>query len=231
LRGFVPTVRSGPMSLAGSEDAARFFDRFADRFDTLYDEQRGPFMRWFDRRFRSDMFGRFARTFDELGDFSGKSVLDIGCGSGPYILEAFRRGALEVTGLDPAESMLKLARQRIRGTAHEGHCHLVQGLFPGTELRPHDFAIVMGVMDYVEDAEEFLRKLRPLVRRTAALSFPSRHWLRTPLRQVRYRLRRCPVYFYDRNQIEGLARRAGYSVVRIHKLEGAGMDYHICLNP
>ena len=44
----------------------------------------------------------------------------------------------------------------------------------------------------------FWQKLKPLVRRSAALSFPSIHWFRTPLRKIRYRLRNCPLYFYRR---------------------------------
>lgn len=218
-------------SVQSSEGAARFFDQFAGQFDTLYDGQRGPLMRWLDRRFRSDMFTRFALTFECFGELSGKSVLDVGCGSGPYVVEAFRRGAASVTALDPADGMLELTKQKLAGTPHEGKCQLVRGLFPGPKLEPHDVAIVMGVMDYVEDAATFLRELRPLVKQTAAISFPSRHWLRTPIRKVRYKLRRCPLYFYDSDSIERLARGAGWSKVAIKKIEGAGLDYHVCLEP
>ncbi len=211
--------------------AARFFDQFAGRFDTLYDGRRGPLLRWLDKRFRSDMFARFQLTFEAFGELTGKTVLDVGCGSGPYVVEAFRRGAASVTALDPAQGMLDLTREKLAGTEHLAKCKLVRGMFPGPELEPHDFAIVMGVMDYVEDAEGFLRALRPLVREIAAVSFPSRHWFRTPVRKVRYTLRRCPVYFYDADQIERLARSAGYSKVKINKIDGAGLDYHVCLSP
>ena len=34
------------------------------------------------------------------------------------------------------------------------------------------------------------------VRETAQASFPSRHWFRTPVRSVRYKLRNCPVFFF-----------------------------------
>lgn len=214
-----------------SSDAARFFDGFAAQFDTLYDDKRGPFMRWFDRRFRSDMFARFALTFEAMGDLSGKSVLDVGCGSGPYVIEAFRRGAARVTALDPAPGMLELTRARLGGTPYEDKCDLVLGLFPGPKLEPHDFALAMGVLDYVEDAEAFLRELKPLVRGLAAISFPSTHWLRTPVRAVRYKLRRCPLYFYDEWKIETLARRAGWTDISINKIEGAGLDFHVCLRP
>ena len=62
------------------KDAGEFFDRFSEAFDTLYDEQRSPFMRWVDKKYRSDMFIRFSRTFEAFGVLEGKTVLLIGAG-------------------------------------------------------------------------------------------------------------------------------------------------------
>jgi ubiquinone/menaquinone biosynthesis C-methylase UbiE len=207
-----------------------FFDGFAETFDTLYDGKRSPFMRWVDRRWRSDMFIRFARTFDMLDPMAGKTVLDLGCGSGPYLAEALELDAELVTGVDPAPTMLDLARRRLGAMGEPPRWQLVEGYFPEVELEEHDYAIVMGVLDYIEDPERFLSALRPLVRDKAVLSFPSRHWFRTPIRKVRYRLRNCPVFFYDALRIQNLAERAGFSRVDVHKIPGAGMDYHVCLS-
>ena len=93
--------------------SGQFFDSFAVKFDTFYDEQRGPIMRWIDRKFRSDIFIRFEFSFERLAALKGMSVLDIGCGSGPYLLEAVTRDATQVTGIDPARKMLELAKQRL----------------------------------------------------------------------------------------------------------------------
>jgi 2-polyprenyl-3-methyl-5-hydroxy-6-metoxy-1,4-benzoquinol methylase len=211
--------------------AAAFFDRFSETFDSLYDGQRGPFMRWLDRHYRSDIYIRFEQTFRLFGNLEDRTVLDIGCGSGPYVLEAFLRGAAQVTAVDPAPGMLQLVRKRIENTAFARRCEFVEGLFPGVLLKPHDLVIVMGVMDYVADAAAFLAELRPLVGSKAAISFPSKHWFRTPFRKIRYKLRHCPVYFYEEPQIRELCMRAGFSVIEVFKIPGAGMDYHICLNP
>jgi len=212
-------------------DASRFFNGFASTFDTLYDGKRSKIMQLVDRRFRSDMFLRFAMTFEVMGNLTEKTVLDVGCGSGPYVVEALRRGASHVTALDPAPNMLELTRSRLEQAGVSSKCSLVQGLFPATNLRQHDHAIVMGVMDYVADRVSFLRALLPLVQESAVLSFSSRHWFRTPLRKMRYKIRRCPVYFYDEKQIQSLARAAGFRDITINKIPGAGMDYHVCLKP
>ena len=213
-------------------NAATFFNGFAETFDTIYDQKRNVFMRWVDCTFRSDMFIRYALTFEALGQLKESTVLDVGCGSGPYIIEAFKRGACRVTGVDPAPNMLSLVRQRLQQNGVGGdRCELLEGIFPDVNVEPHDYVIVMGVMDYVADAQAFLNALRPLVKHLAVVSFPSEHWFRSPFRKVRYRLRRCPVYFYDDARIRRLSSAAGFTDIRIQKIPGAGMDFHVCLRP
>jgi 2-polyprenyl-3-methyl-5-hydroxy-6-metoxy-1,4-benzoquinol methylase len=212
-------------------NAAAFFDGFAETFDTIYDGKRNVIMRWVDCRFRSDMFIRYRLTFEALDNLQGKAVLDIGCGSGPYIIEALNRGARWITAIDPASNMLALAQRRLEKYGLQSRCALIEKAFPNGRLEVHDHAIAMGVLDYVADAASFLTALRPLIRVSAVVSFPSQHWFRTPFRQVRYRLRRCPVYFYDKNRIAALCSAAGFAQVDIHKIPGAGMDYHVCLRP
>src|SRR5258707_1136047 len=104
------TVHPLPLNEPMSSAAGDFFHGFADTFDTFYDGKRSYAMRWIDQRFRRDMFLRFAWTFEHLGDLRGKAGIDIGCGSGPYVAEAFRRGARSVTALDPAARMLELTQ-------------------------------------------------------------------------------------------------------------------------
>ena len=207
-------------------DSGAFFDEFAVTFDTFYDSKRSPFMQWVDQRFRRDMFVRMELTFDYLGDLTGKSVVDIGCGSGPYAELALKRGAARVTGIDPAPGMLSLARERVARLGASDRVRLVEGYFPQTSPGgPFDSAIVMGVLDYIADPLAFLKALRSIVTRGAAISFPSIHWYRTPLRKVRYRLRNCPVYFYSEKRIRDLARDAGFGSYDLKKIEGAGLDY------
>jgi hypothetical protein len=86
----------------------------------------------------------------------------------------------------------------------------------------------MGVMDYIAEPVEFLRTLRvTLSGGPAAISFPSWHWLRSPVRQVRYRLRDCPIWLYRRDRIERVVGSAGMKVERLEKIRGAGQDFHV----
>jgi 2-polyprenyl-3-methyl-5-hydroxy-6-metoxy-1,4-benzoquinol methylase len=220
-----PDPTSANCSSAEDRSVATYFDRAAEAFDGFYDGKRGRVMRWVDRCFRSDMAERFRIAFDRLGDLDGKSVLDIGCGSGPYAVEAARRGAT-VLGVDLAEPMIELAGRRALAARVADRCTFRVGSFPQTSgHEPVTCALVMGVMDYIAEPGEFLAAVLAAVTERALLSFPSRHWLRTPLRQVRYWLKRCPVHFYRADQIERLLRDAGADSVELIKIPGAGMDY------
>jgi 2-polyprenyl-3-methyl-5-hydroxy-6-metoxy-1,4-benzoquinol methylase len=217
--------------MPATNTSGNFFDTFADTFDTFYDGKRSPVMQWVDQRFRRDMFERFRLTFERMGDLHGKTVLDIGCGSGPYIAEALHRGAAHVTGIDPAPRMLELARERAAKQGKEDRVTLLEGYFPDVQPEErHDLAIVMGVLDYVPEPAKMLRAIVGSVNEGAVISFPSTHWLRTPVRKVRYDLRKCPVWFYSREQIEELARQSGAEEFRLRKIDGAGMDYVLWLS-
>ena len=107
----------------------------------------------------------------------------------------------------------------------------MEGYFPDTcPGERFDAAIVMGVMDYIEDAPAFLTALRSVVTEAAVISFPSIHWFRTPFRKLRYRLRRCPVRFYSQGEIERMAQSLNVRKYRLKKIEGAGMDYVLWLS-
>jgi len=203
-----------------------YFDKAAVTFDTFYDGKRSRFMRWVDKKFRSDMFERFRLTFEALDPLEGRTALDIGCGSGPYVVEAARRGARQVTGLDMSPGMIALATQRADAAGLSEKCKFTLGNFPKDAPQGQfDYAIVMGVTDYVPDTAAFLRAVAKLVKRRAVLSFPSKHWFRTPVRKMRYWIKRCPVYFFDMGQIERLMTDAGFLHVSVEKIPGAGMDY------
>jgi len=209
---------------------SNYFDKAAVAFDTFYDHKRSAFMQWVDRKFRSDIFERYYRTFQSIEPLEGKTIIDVGCGSGPYVVEAARRGCKKVVGLDMAAPMLNLARQRSTTAGVADKCEFILGAFPqNAPNETFDHAIVMGVMDYVSDPKTFMSALAQQVKISAVLSCPSVHWFRTPLRKIRYWIKRCPLYYYRRQQLEDLSKSAGFSNIKIEKMLGAGADNFVTL--
>jgi len=213
-------------------DAQTHFHRIAREFDDLYEaERRGPLRRWLDDRLRASVYRRFELTFETLGDLSGRSVLDVGCGGGRYSVTAFELGAERVVGVDFAPSMIELARRlAVQKGAPQERVRFVCGDFTELALEePFDYGIAMGVFDYVEDAAGFLRRLRRVVSRRIVASFPVRWNPWTPQRKLRYRLfRKCPLHFYSRGELESLLGEVGF---RSHRIVRAQRDYFVVMDP
>jgi len=207
-------------------DVRAYFERAAGSFDQLYGEEaQSPFSRWMNRQFRSDIVGRFVFTCEHIKKSGARSVLDVGCGSGRYLAAFAKLGVERMVGIDLSQPMLDLSAKYIAAVGHTG-TQLVRADFD-TFLSEERFDVVvaMGYFDYQPDPVSVLRRMRGFGKNSVIASFPSRHWFRTPLRQIRYRLKNCPVYFYDSSFIDSIAAQAGFQSVATTKLPGAGMDY------
>jgi SAM-dependent methyltransferase len=210
-------------------DAARvrgYFTRSAVPFDALYGEdEMSPPMRWVNRTFRRDIYERYLRTVDHARRYGLTSALDVGCGSGRYVAGLAEAGVRRVVGVDFSPSMIELARRNaetVRGAATEFVC----ADFSEWEAEERfDLVIAMGFFDYVADPVPALARMRSFARHSVVASFPSVSLYRTPLRKVRYALKRCPVYFYTRGRVDSLAAAAGFSRRSIVKIQGSGMDH------
>lgn len=203
-----------------------YFEHNAGAFDRIYSGRKGLLLRWLDRALRADMYERFALTLAACADLPGRSVLDVGCGSGRYTIAFAERGAARVLGVDLAEEMLRLAVRLARQRGVADVCGFVRGDFATLPLNAtFDYVVAIGVFDYVGDAEGFLRRLAQRARRRIVASFPSTFPVRTQLRRWRYARRNCPLYFYDEPHIEALFERCGLGDYRITKIRGPGYDY------
>lgn len=64
----------------------------------------------------ADPHGRIIAAMQELGDWSGRTVLDVGCGSG-FHLPVWSATAARVVGVEPHPPLAALARRRTRRLA------------------------------------------------------------------------------------------------------------------
>jgi 2-polyprenyl-3-methyl-5-hydroxy-6-metoxy-1,4-benzoquinol methylase len=200
----------GTRGILDVESVQRHFDATARSFDAIYSSPTVA-----DRVFRRDMYERFRRTLAACHPVAGKSVLDIGCGSGQYTIALANRGAGQVVGLDFAVNMLKIAAERARRAGVEDRCRFVSGEFVTHEFaRSFEYILAVGVFDYIEDPRPLLEKARALTRSRFIATFPRRLTWRAPVRKLRLRLKGCPVFFYTRHQVVDLMTRAGFDVER-----------------
>jgi ubiquinone/menaquinone biosynthesis C-methylase UbiE len=202
----------------------RYFHQHAQQFDSIY-HQGQPLQSAFNRTFRKAIYERYAITFEQSEPIAGKTVLDVGCGSGRYAVEFARRGAARIVGLDYAPGMLDLARDYAAGAGVGDRCEFLAGDFTTHPLtEKFDVAIAIGVFDYQDKPVEFMRKMAERCRGRVIASFPGRSAIRMPLRKFRYWLGDCPVLFYREHEVRNIGRQAGLNV-DIIPIHSSGTGY------
>ncbi|MBI3760068.1 MAG: methyltransferase domain-containing protein [Deltaproteobacteria bacterium] len=195
---------------------ARFWNDIAGEFDSIYSgANKNAFGRFLDRFFRKDIYERFDWVMRKCGDVRGKTICDIGCGSGRFVTEFAKRGAEHVTGVDVAPDMLKLASRLVEHDGVSGKCDFVLAdVLNWNTDRKFDITIAIGFWDYIMDPPERLRLIRNLTTGTFLSAWPRFWTWRMPVRKVRLQyIRGCPVYFFRKPAVYEMLESAGFEVV------------------
>jgi len=202
-----------------------FFDNNATQFDSLY-EATNPLQRLLNRILRKSVTRRFQKTIEECKPIEGRSVLDIGCGTGRYGVSLAAAGADYVLGVDFAEKMIKLAQRKAIRHNVSDKCKFKVADFANCDFdRKFDYVVAMGFMDYVDAPEAVIMKVRTITAVKAMFSFPASQGLLAWQRKIRYR-HKCPLYLYKQDQIRRLFADVDDKKLRI---ESISRDYYVTL--
>ncbi len=195
----------------------RYFDQASDRFSSYYGNER------LTRALgRGALFDRLRFAIEMAVKLKAERVLDIGCGSGPLFAPLASRG-ISVTGIEPAPSMLELARAE--AARFPGQVQVREGSWEELDEKDaYDMVAALGIFDYVDTPVELLTRLA-MAAPSVVASFPS-PGLRTEFRKVRYGVRGVRVHGYARQAIFDLAEKAGMTVSEIRPLGRAGYVAH-----
>ena len=215
---------------------ARFWNSTAREFDAIYSgASKNAIGRFLDNFFRADIYQRFEWVMEKSGDVAGKTICDLGCGSGRFVTEFAQRGAGRVTGIDIAPEMLKLARDLVERGGVEQQCEFVlSDILDWKTSRTFDITIAIGLWDYIAEPLERLAAIRKMTRGTFLSAWPRFWTWRMPVRKVRLQyIRGCPVYFFRKAQVIRLLREAGFEVLSIETVGklfcvDARPSSHIC---
>ncbi|MBT6038980.1 MAG: magnesium protoporphyrin IX methyltransferase, partial [Halieaceae bacterium] len=82
-------------------------------------------------------------------DLSGKRVLDAGCGTGAFSVEASRRGA-DVVAVDLSPTLVALAQERVGNTAMRGSIDFQVGDMGDLDLGTFDHIVAMDSLIHYE---------------------------------------------------------------------------------
>lgn len=108
-----------------------------------------------------------------LPDFTGKRVLDLGCGFGWHCIYAIEHGAAHVTGIDISEKMLGEARKRTTFPQVEYKCMAIEDF----DYRPDSYDIVISSLafHYLESFADICRKIHNCLTKGGSFVFSVEH--------------------------------------------------------
>lgn len=186
-----------------SQRVQSYFHSSAQNFDRLY-HGTGVLPHLFNRVFRNAIFTRAQYALEECLDCRATSVLDVGCGSGVNSVMLAENGIENVVGVDFADGMLEMARA-VLPSHFEHRVQYCRADFMGWEQTDRfDCVIALGVFDYLDRPRPFLEKMVSLSTRKVMFSVPGKGNLRQFVRTLRYRIKKCPIYFYGKKELEPL---------------------------
>ena len=194
-----------------SKNVSVFFDSYANEFSSIYKEdtkKRSLFDKLMDKWFRKAIKERFDKTTDETKKDSIKSILDIGCGPGHFVVKFLEQGK-KVTALDIAPSMIEITKKRVQSIGKENDVEFV--LEDYLEYKPKkkfDAACAIGFFDYVENPVLVLKKLLNDIEKEIYISIPDDKGFLALQRKVRYNLRNCPLFLYSEKFLEDVLKKA-----------------------
>ena len=212
--------------MESTERVRSHFERDAQRFDAIYEEEKkSAFARFVDKYVRGVVVERL-HLVRALAPARGEwSVLDVGCGPGRFAVDLAARGAARVLGVDISKEMLDLARRAAASRKVEAKCEFVVSSFRDLQVKEtFDMSLGIGYFDYLENPIEDLQKMAQVTRGHLIASFPKRYEWRVPVRKVRFMLTGGFVRFYSKAEILQLFSTMGVPADRLYLID-LGRDY------
>lgn len=189
-----------------TKDVKRYFEDIAVDFDSYYESPSNPFSALINAWLRRPGLLKRLKISIEMTELNpGKRILDIGCGSGKYVVECAKCGA-EVTGIDISEEMIRLAKQ----FGKQNGVSVTFEVGDATKNLPTGFDVItaLGVFEYFKDPGIILDKMIESINDDGQVIFsvPKLFTFQYPLRELMLKWRGVKCYYYTKNRIMNILK-------------------------
>jgi SAM-dependent methyltransferase len=137
--------------------------------------------------------------FAQVG-LEGRTVLDLGCGSGQVSLLAASMGA-RVHGIDISPRMLSIARDAADHAGYAGALRFEEGDAATAFLPRSDVVLLVGVVEYYADFSPLVRRAAEAARSALILAHTNRVAYRMLLRKLLFALHGASLYFHPMSDV------------------------------
>ncbi|VVB95970.1 tRNA (uracil(54)-C(5))-methyltransferase [uncultured archaeon] len=178
-----------------------YFEDIASDFDSYYEKPNGFFDKVInDWLRRPGLIKRMKISLELSSPISGKRVLDVGCGSGKFVVECAKNGA-KVVGIDISKEMIKIAKDFCKKNNVEAELRIGDS----TQDLPNGFdvCVALGVFEYFKDPKPILNKMFTSTRTGGKVIFsvPSLFAFQTPFREILLHYRDVKCYYYTEKNV------------------------------
>lgn len=174
---------------------------------------------------------RRKKVLELIGKFKDKNILDVGCGSGIFMLEFINRGA-RVTGVDYSKRMIELASQLLEKYQIEKKLYklkIARASKLNLKEKSYDVILATGLTDYIplDETKKFIEQSSKLLGKKGiiVISFPSTEspfsFLRRGLGlKIRQNLFHLPpiASTYTEEEIGMLLKKYGFKIEDMSKI-------------
>jgi SAM-dependent methyltransferase len=162
----------------------------------------------------------------EAAGFGGRSVLELGCGTGFLSTELVFRGAARVTGIDLSPRSIRMARERAESAGAGESASFAVGDAATKQLEGHDVVVLDKVFCCYPDYSGLIGNSLPAAGSVYAFSLPASNGIRglisravIGIENAWRRLRGDPfrAFVHDMNRIDALVQAVGFRRVGPHR--------------
>lgn len=181
-----------------------YFEDIASDFDSYYESPKGILDKIINAGLRRPgLIKRLNISLEASNPHQGKRILDVGCGSGKFVVECAKRGA-EVWGIDISREMIEIAKDFCVKNKVEAELEIGDA----TEELPKGFdvCVALGVFEYFEDPKPVLENMFAATINGGKIIFsvPSLFTFQTPLRNVLLYYRNVKCYYHTKTRVVSL---------------------------